>query len=774
MVILDIIKEKNLANLLVLGQFGLEKENIRIDKMGEIASTSHPSEFGVRSNHPFITTDFAEAQIELITPICNSTKEAHQFMMMLHHLVSLELKDEYLWPYSQPPVLPENLNDVQIAQFEHGDATPYREYLSQKYGKYHQLLSGVHFNFSFTKELLFTLYQESKLSISFPDFINNLYLKVARFYLKHAWLIIYLTGTGYVIHNSYKENQETHKLDQLSNDAKYIPYASSKRNGQYGYQNTPKFSVSYNSLNEYIHDLEHAIDRKDIESIREFYTQVRLKTLPKTNKLVDIKKQGIQYLEIRTLDLDPSMEEGIALETLDFLHLFLIYGLIQEKNELQSPEDYSEAYLNQIKVSDHANMHEIYLEDNKNKKGLHQWGTEILNDMQSNFKELGFKTEYIKCIETFKNKLNHPKQLTRYKLTQNIKEHGYQNHFLNLSQHYFEKSKQLSFQLYGFEDLELSTQILLREAIKKGIQFEFLDREDNFIEFSNKLRKQMVKQATKTGLDNYISVLAMENKIVTKKLVEHAGLTVALGSNFTDIEIAKNSYHTFKNYHIVIKPNSTNFGTGITILKTPFTHTDFNNALEFAFLHDKQILIEHFFPGKEYRFLVIDNETVAVLHREPANIIGDGKQNIQELIEEKNKDSRRGTGYRKPLELITPDNITEQFLTKQKLTLKSIPKKDEKIYLRENSNISTGGDSIDYTDTMPEVYKEIAVNAAKSVDVMICGVDMIITNHEHHIPDNNYCIIELNFNPAIQMHTYPFEGKDRKIAIRILKCLDLL
>lgn len=774
MTILNIIKDKKLTHLLTLGQFGLEKENIRINKQGEIANTPHPNEFGIRTEHTYLTTDFAEAQIELITPICNSTKEAHQFMMMLHHLVSLELHDEYLWPYSQPPVLPKNVNEIQIAQFEYGDATPYREYLSQKYGKYHQLLSGVHFNFSFTNELLLNLYQASNQSLSFQDFINNIYLKIARFYLKHAWLIIYLTGTGYITHNSYQDNQTPLGLKPLSSDSKYIPFASSKRTGKYGYQNKPKFSISYNSLNEYIDDLENAIQRNDIESIREFYTQVRLKTLPKSNKLSDLKKQGIQYLEIRTLDLDPSSEEGISIDSLNFLHLFLIYGLIKEGDELKTTEDYSEAYQNQIKVSDNANIHEIYLENNKKQKTLHQWGSEILNEMESMFKNLKFNEDYIKLITMFRNKLENPRHLTRYKLIENIKEKGYQNYFLNLSQAYFEKTKELSFQLYGFDDLELSTQILLREAIKKGIQFEFLDRQDNFIEFSNQKIKQIVKQATKTGLDNYISVLAMENKIVTKKLVARAGLKVALGLNFTDIDIAKNSYSTFKNSQIVIKPNSTNFGTGITILKSPFSQADFNHALEFAFLHDNQIIIEHFFPGKEYRFLVINHETVAVLHREPANVIGDGKHNIQELILEKNKDPRRGSGYRKPLELITPDNITEQFLAKQKLNLTSIPKKDQKIYLRENSNISTGGDSIDYTDIMPEIYKDIAIRAAKSVDAIICGVDMIISNLENHNPDNNYCIIELNFNPAIQMHTYPYKGMDRKIAIKILKCLNLV
>ena len=251
-------------------------------------------------------------------------------------------------------------------------------------------------------------------------------------------------------------------------------------------------------------------------------------------------------------------------------------------------------------------------------------------------------------------------------------------------------------------------------------------------------------------------------------------MIVPNGKNYQDTQAAKQSYSIYANQDIVIKPNMTNFGLGVTILKHPFTPDEFEQAVAHAFSYDQKILIEHFFPGKEFRFLVIDGQTVAVLNREPANVIGDGQHSIEELLDIKNQDPRRGNGYKKPLEQIKIDSIVIAYLQKQGLNTEDIPEYGKKIYLRKNSNVSTGGDSIDYTDTMPQAYKNLAVKAAKAVDAIICGVDMIIKDYQIKKPKDNYCILELNFNPAIQMHTYPYVGQDRKVAKHLLKALGLI
>ena len=182
------------------------------------------------------------------------------------------------------------------------------------------------------------------------------------------------------------------------------------------------------------------------------------------------------------------------------------------------------------------------------------------------------------------------------------------------------------------------------------------------------------------------------------------------------------------------------------------------------------MLLEEFVTGKEYRFMVINNEVSGILHRVPANVTGHSERSIRELVEEKNKNPLRGKGYKTPLEKIDLDENVALFLKQQGLNFDSIPSEGEIIYLRENSNISTGGDSVDYTDSIPDYFKKIAVESAKAIGANICGVDMMIDDFSDE--NSKYAIIELNFNPAIHIHSYPFIGTERNIAKDILSLLE--
>jgi glutamate--cysteine ligase len=223
----------------------------------------------------------------------------------------------------------------------------------------------------------------------------------------------------------------------------------------------------------------------------------------------------------------------------------------------------------------------------------------------------------------------------------------------------------------------------------------------------------------------------------------------------------------------VVKPNQTNFGLGITILKENTNEQTYQRAVDITFEHDSTILIEEFIAGKEFRIFVIDGEVVGILHRVPANVTGDGQKTIHELVELKNQDPLRGKGYRTPLEKIQLGEAEAMFLKPQGKDFETVPAKGEVVYLRENSNISTGGDSIDFTDDIPDSYKQIAVRAAKALNVKITGLDMIIPDVTAEATANNYAIIEMNFNPAIHIHCHPFHGKNRKLNEKLMDALGL-
>lgn len=324
----------------------------------------------------------------------------------------------------------------------------------------------------------------------------------------------------------------------------------------------------------------------------------------------------------------------------------------------------------------------------------------------------------------------------------------------------------------GYETLELSTQITIKEALQRGYKVEVLDSADNFIRIRGRGKIEYIKQATKTSKDSYISPLIMENKSVSKLLMAEAGIRVPEGDSFTESQV--NEYlNKWKNRSIVVKPKSTNFGKGVAVLQLPYTENQFLQSAEKGFQYDSELLIEEFIPGEEFRFLVIGDKVPGVLQRIPANVIGNNSLNIQQLVSLKNQNPLRGTGYVSPLEKITLSEYEIYFLKQQGLTPQSVPGDKETIFLRENSNISTGGDSIDFTDKVHPGYKEIALAAAAAAGAQISGIDIISADITAEPEKNNYAVIELNFNPAIHIHNFPWIGKNRHIEMSLFNLLDL-
>lgn len=756
--LLNKIIDLNLNEDILQGQFGLEKENIRVDKEGKLALTPHPKAFGSKKENPYIKTDFSESQIEMITPAFDSIEETFHFLETIHDIITLELKDEYLWPSSNPPILPSE-EEIPIADMEDEEENKYRLQLAEKYGRKKQLVSGIHFNFSFQESFLQNLHRELGVEEEIREFKDRVYLKVARNVLKYRWLLIYLTGVSPIFHQTYAEKcvQLGKHFDQ---ESYYFPNMNSLRNSVCGYRNEKPIYVSFDSIEEYAHDLENFVRSHELLSTKEFYSCVRLKSTKGQDQLQALLENGIDYLELRTTDLNPFDKIGISKETMTFIHLFLIYmSLI--KDEPFGEEEQRLAQLNQDILTQEGIT-----------ATLKKAGIEIIENMKAMIQQLTVNGDtYIKLLEQKQNVLVNPALSFAEQLKAEIQNSTFLTYHLEKAKQYAEESAKSGYKFFGYEDLELSTQLLLKAAIKRGIQFEILDRDDNFLLLKKGGHHEYVKQATKTSLDSYITFLIMENKIVTKKVLERHGIRVPTGKAYNQLNEALNDFEDYQGKPIVIKPKSTNFGLGITIFTQDYSKEDYYKAFEMAFEHDQTVLLEEFLTGKEYRFLVIGDEVVGVLHRVPANVVGDGIQTIEQLVIEKNKDPLRGRGYKTPLEYIMLGEVEEMFLKNQGINRTYIPKQGEVIYLRENSNISTGGDSIDFTDEIPESYKKIAIRSAKAAGAVFCGVDMVIDNINEEAASTNYGIIEINFNPAIHIHCYPYKGKNRKADEKILDLL---
>jgi glutamate--cysteine ligase len=770
--LLKVIKSLGIEMELVQGSFGLEKENIRVDKEGRLALTPHPKTFGSKLSNPYIITDFSESQIEMITPTFTKIEECYKFLENIHRIVLNELDGEYLWPQSMPPNLPEE-QCIPVANYEDNDdgnyQRQYRNHIAEVYGKKKLLISGIHYNFSFVDSFLEILYKGLGEKQSFKNFKDDIYLKICRNFFRYSPILIYLFGASPSVHSSFDE-KGLEGLERINENTFAFSGATSMRNSDKGYRNLEKFMVSYKSVENYAKDITALVELGLIQSPKEYYSPIRLKTKRDKNVLKYLLEKGIDYIELRFLDLNPLSKIGVDLTTLKFIHLFILYALLKEEENKNIELFHLE---NSDLIASFGRQKEIQINiNNEERISFKSWAKNIINEMKDMVKEIGInEEEFSLIIKNAEYKIEDEYKSNASIIYDGVKEKNYIDYHMDKAIEYADLNQINQFNLLGYEDLELSTQILLKDAIKRGIKVEVIDRNENFIMLSSGDKVEYIKQATKTSLDSYATVLIMENKSVTKMVLEKNNVRVPKGKNYDEIVLAKNDYKIFEGKPIVIKPKSTNFGLGITIFKEGFSQKIYNRAVDIAFSHDSSIIIEEFIEGKEYRIFVIGDQVVGILHRVPANVCGDGEKNIRELVYEKNKDPLRGKGYKTPLEKINLGEAEEIFLGAQGYDFDYVPSKNQIVYLRENSNVSTGGDSIDYTDDIPDEYKKVAITSAKAVGATICGVDMMIKNLNEGYKEENYGIIELNFNPAIHIHCYPYKGKNRKLGDKILDIL---
>lgn len=791
-----LLLDHKLNGELLKGRFGLEKENVRIDGEGKLALTPHPAAFGAKLDNPYIQTDFSESQIEMITPAFASTAEAFTFLEALQDIVSLELArtGEWLWPSSNPPVLPDE-QEIPLARMDNPTEDQYRSKLADKYGRKRQLLSGIHFNFSFEEAFLRKLHALHPLHLldggehptDFKTFKDRVYLKITRGLLRYRWLLVYLTGASPFFDGTYMSPcvEASKSADHRSYT---FPGLNSLRNSPCGYRNEKPLYVSFDSVEHYAADLERLVEAGELLSAKEFYSAVRLKRANGPQSLEALAKTGVDYLELRFLDLNPLFKMGVSPEILDMVHLFILYMLLKEDEPFAiGDQEQAAAHLDQMLRGGIAE--ELAEPGDGPRVTMKERGLAVLGEMREMVEQLlPGHPRLMELLKREQRKLEQPELTYAAAIQSAVGPSSYLDYHLAKAKQYAEESAQTGFRFPGFEDLELSTQLLLKAAVKRGIRFEMLDRADNFILLTQGEQREYIKQATKTSLDPYSAVLIMENKVVTKEVLARQGIRVPGGGIFADREAAAAAYSQYGGKAAVIKPKSTNFGLGITIFDAPFSEEEYRQALDLAFAHDRMVLVEEFVAGKEYRFLVIGDEVVGVLHRVPAHVVGDGLHSVEALVEEKNKHPFRGEGYRTPLEKLKLGQTETMFLNSHGHRPSNIPQAGETVYLRENSNISTGGDSIDYTDVMPERYKRLAVQAARAAGAVICGVDMMIAGElvgaDANVGelagagvdvdasvDADYCIIELNFNPAIHIHGYPYQGENRRAEEHILNLL---
>jgi len=315
-------------------------------------------------------------------------------------------------------------------------------------------------------------------------------------------------------------------------------------------------------------------------------------------------------------------------------------------------------------------------------------------------------------------------------------------------------------------ELGPSTMAIKNEALKGGIPVTRVGNGSILRLGYGKYQKMI--EGTISQNTSCIAVDIASDKILTKQILRDHGFPVPEG------DVAYNEEEAIAiaeeiGYPVAIKPCNGNQGKGVHLNIT--NKEEVSIAYRNAKAYSDLVIVEKHIKGKHYRVLVVGEKVVAVAEKIPAHVIGDGIHTIEELVEIENKNPLRGKGHEKPLTKLTIDTISKMTLKKQGFELEKIPKKGQKVFLRESANLSTGGIAIDKTDDIHPYNIEIAVRAAKAIGLDIAGIDITMEDIKKPLTKENGAIIEINASPGIRMHHYPSKGKPRNVAKAIVDML---
>ncbi|EGD52089.1 cyanophycin synthetase [Thermoanaerobacter ethanolicus JW 200] len=315
-------------------------------------------------------------------------------------------------------------------------------------------------------------------------------------------------------------------------------------------------------------------------------------------------------------------------------------------------------------------------------------------------------------------------------------------------------------------ELGPSTMAIKNEALKAGIPVTRVGNGSILRLGYGKYQKMI--EGTISQNTSCIAVDIASDKILTKQILRDHGFPVPEG------DVAYNEEEAIAiaeeiGYPVAIKPYNGNQGKGVHLNIT--NKEEVSIAYRNAKAYSDLVIVEKHIKGKHYRVLVVGEKVVAVAEKIPAHVIGDGIHTIEELVEMENKNPLRGKGHEKPLTKLTIDTISKMILKKQGFDLEDIPKKGQKVFLRESANLSTGGIAIDKTDDIHPYNIEIAVRAAKAIGLDIAGIDITMEDIKKPLTKENGAIIEINASPGIRMHHYPSKGKPRNVAKAIVDML---
>ena len=407
---LDIIEQQSQA-LVGFGR-GIEREALRVKPDGKLSEAGHPYAFGSALCHTSITTDYAESLLEFITPVAKDVNQLFDYLNDIHHYAAKHLENnESLWPISMPCYV-DSEDNIELAQYGVSNSgtmkTAYRQGLKNRYGSMMQIISGVHYNFSLPASFWQTWREIHGSELTASDAQSAGYLGLVRNYFRYGWVIPYLFGASPALCQSFLQGKETNlDFQKVGQGTIYLPYATSLRLSDLGYTNSSQSSLNicYNSVDNYVASVRQALHKKApefkelgvkqdnhyvqlndnvLQIENELYASIRPKRVQNAGETPSqaLSSRGIEYIEIRSLDVNPFSKVGITEEQVNFLDLFLTWCAIKPSADISAAQSqhFSE---NLSAIVTEGRKPDLQLEIDGQTNSVAQWGEWLTNELKA-------------------------------------------------------------------------------------------------------------------------------------------------------------------------------------------------------------------------------------------------------------------------------------------------------------------------------------------------------------------------------------------------------
>jgi glutamate--cysteine ligase len=431
-------QDEHLSSLTGIGR-GIEREGLRVLPEGRLSLKPHDKNLGSALTHPYITTDYSETLLEFITPVSFEAETTIAQLQDIQKYTLSQIDGELLWPMSMPCFVDDE-DAIPLANYGSSNVgqmkTAYRQGLKNRYGSMMQVISGIHFNFSFSQDFWQSMQKISGNKAPLNDFISEKYFSLLRNYKRYCWLIPYLYGSSPTICGSFLKNKTTTlPFKKSASGYMYLEYATSLRMSDLGYTNSEQSSlqICYNDLDGYLDGVQNAINLPSakfaefgvkvdgkyqqlnsniLQIENELYAPIRPKQVAKTGEKPSeaLRNRGVEYIEVRALDVNPFSDTGISIEQVYFLDIFITYCALAE-SPLFSCEQQQNCDANMDEVVVRGRDPQLLLNDNGSHKSVKEWGSEIFAKMQKVAKLLDNAhgdEKYSQALENEQEKLIDP------------------------------------------------------------------------------------------------------------------------------------------------------------------------------------------------------------------------------------------------------------------------------------------------------------------------------------------------------------------------------